>query len=68
MSTASVRERAKERATAITVLLTLVGYGAVGGVFLVPEFQALFPTLTQETVNLLAHAIADVNKVTVISL
>jgi putative membrane protein len=68
MSTASVRDRAKERATAITVLLTVVGYGAVGGVFLVPEFQALFPTLTQGTVDLLAHAIAAVNTVTVITL
>ncbi|GAA0719860.1 putative membrane protein [Halorubrum trapanicum] len=68
MSTASVRDRAKDHPAAITVLLTVVGYGAVGGVFLVPEFQALFPTLTQGTVDLLAHAIAAVNTVTVISL
>ena len=68
MSTVSVRDRARDHPGAITALLTVVGYGAVGGVFLVPEFQALFPTLTQGTVDLLAHAIAAVNTVTVITL
>ena len=68
MSTASVRDRAGDHPRAITALLTVVGYGAVGGVFLVPEFQALFPTLTKGTVDLLAHAIAAVNTVTVITL
>ena len=68
MSTASVRDRAKERAGAVTVLLTIVGYGAVGGVFLVPQFQALFPELTRGTVDLLAHAIAAVNTVTIVTL
>ena len=68
MSTASVRDRVKGRAGAVTVLLTIVGYGAVGGVFLVPEFQALFPTLTKGTVDLLAHAIAAVNTVTIVTL
>ena len=68
MSTATLRDRAKGRAGAITLLLTVVGYGAVGGVFLVPEFQALFPTLTKETVDLLAHAIAAVNTVTIVAL
>ncbi|MUW14607.1 DUF420 domain-containing protein [Halorubrum sp. CBA1125] len=68
MSTASVRDRAKQRPGAITALLTVVGYGAVGGVFLVPEFQALFPDLTRETVDLLAHAIAAVNTVAIVTL
>jgi len=68
MSTATLRDRAKGRAGAITLLLTVVGYGAVGGVFLVPEFQALFPTLTKGTVDLLAHAIAAVNTVTIVAL
>ena len=68
MSTASLRDRAKDRTGAITLLLTVVGYGAVGGVFLVPEFQTLFPTLTKGTVDLLAHGIAAVNTVTVITL
>ncbi|WP_280588455.1 DUF420 domain-containing protein [Halorubrum sp. Boch-26] len=68
MSTASVRDLAKERAGAITVLLTIVGYGAVGGVFLIPEFQALFPTLTRGTVDLLAHGIAAVNTTTIVTL
>lgn len=65
MSTVSVRDRAKERTGVITVLLTIVGYGAVGGVFLVPEFQSLFPELTRDTVDLLAHGIAAVNTVAV---
>ncbi|TKX77880.1 DUF420 domain-containing protein [Halorubrum sp. SD626R] len=68
MSTATLRDRAKDRAGAITLLLTVVGYGAVGGAFLVPEFQALFPTLTKGTVDLLAHAIAAVNTVTIVTL
>ncbi|MFD1571357.1 DUF420 domain-containing protein [Halorubrum laminariae] len=68
MSTSTLRNRAKNRAGAITLLLTVVGYGAVGGVFLVPEFQALFPTLTEGTVDLLAHAIAAVNTITVVTL
>ena len=68
MSTASVRDRAKGRAGAITVLFTIIGYGAVGGVFLVPQFQALFPDLTRDTVDLLAHAIAAVNSVTILTL
>jgi len=68
MSTATLRDRAKDRAGAITLLLTVVGYGAVGGAFLVPEFQALFPTLSKGTVDLLAHAIAAVNTVTIVTL
>lgn len=68
MSTATLRDRAKRRPGAVTALLTVVGYGAVGGVFLVPEFQALFPTLTRGTVDLLAHAIAAVNTVAVVTL
>ncbi|GAB3706134.1 DUF420 domain-containing protein [Halorubrum pallidum] len=68
MSTATLRDRARDRAGAITLLLTAVGYGAVGGVFLVPDFQALFPTLTKATVDLLAHAIAAVNTITVCTL
>ncbi|SMO68512.1 DUF420 domain-containing protein [Halorubrum cibi] len=68
MAAASVRARLTEPAGALTVLLTIVGYAAVGGVFLVPGFQALFPELTRETVDLLAHAIAAVNTVTVATL
>ncbi|RAW44944.1 DUF420 domain-containing protein [Halorubrum sp. 48-1-W] len=68
MATSSVRTRLKDRAGALTVLLTIVGYGAVGGVFLVPEFQALFPELTRGTVDLLAHTIAVVNTVTIVTL
>ncbi|WP_066414846.1 DUF420 domain-containing protein [Halorubrum aethiopicum] len=68
MSAASVRARLSEPAGALTVLLTVVGYAAVGGVFLVPGFQALFPDLTRETVDLLAHAIAAVNTVTIATL
>ncbi|MFW5917570.1 MAG: DUF420 domain-containing protein [Halorubrum sp.] len=68
MSTASVRDRAKDRAGAITLILTVVGYAAVGGVFLVPAFQSLFPALTRGTVDLLAHGIAAVNTVAIVTL
>ena len=65
MSTVTVRDRAKRRTREITVLLTVVGYGAVLGAFLVPEFKALFPELTRGQVDLLAHAIAVVNTITI---
>ena len=65
MSTVTVFDRAKGRTREITVLLTVVGYGAVLGAFLVPEFQALFPDLTRGQVDLLADAIAVVNTITI---
>lgn len=68
MSVASVRARAKERAGTLTALLTVVGYAAVLGVFLVPEFQALFPELGRDAVDLLAHGIAVVNTVSIVTL
>ncbi|WP_418282412.1 DUF420 domain-containing protein [Halorubrum sp. DTA98] len=68
MLVASVRARAKRRPGALTALLTVVGYGAVLGAFLVPEFQALFPDLSRGVVEFLTHAIAAVNSVTVVCL
>jgi putative membrane protein len=68
MSAVTVRDRVKDRTREITVLLTVVGYAAVLGAFLVPEFQALFPELSRGTVDLLAHAIAAVNSVTIVTL
>jgi putative membrane protein len=68
MSVAGARARAKERPGTLTAVLSVVGYAAVLGAFLVPEFQALFPELTRGTVDLLAHAIAAVNTVTIVTL
>ncbi|WP_094192424.1 DUF420 domain-containing protein [Haloparvum sedimenti] len=59
---------AKRHPGILTALLTVVGYGVVLGVFLVPSFAALFPDLSRETVNLLTHAIAVVNTMTVATL
>ena len=53
---------------AVTALLSVVGYAAVVGAFVVPSVQALFPRLTLSQVNLLADAIAVVNSVTVVLL
>ena len=53
---------------AVTVLLSVVGYAAVVGAFVVPPVQALFPELSLPQVNLLGHAIAAVNSVTVVLL
>ena len=53
---------------AVTALLSVVGYAAVVGAFVVPSVQALFPELSLAQVNLLGHAIAAVNSVTVVLL
>ena len=58
----------REHPRVTTILLAAVGYAAVVGVFAVPSVQALFPTLTLDQVNLLAHAIAVVNTLAVTSL
>ncbi|MFA9517652.1 DUF420 domain-containing protein [Halopenitus sp. H-Gu1] len=65
---AALRSRAKEHPKAVTALLTVIGYGTVLGVFLVPRFQALFPDLSRATVELLTHAIAVVNSMTILTL
>ena len=54
--------------TAVTVLLSVVGYAAVVGAFVVPSVQALFPRLSLGQVNLLADAIAVVNTIAVVVL
>lgn len=68
MSLATVRAWAKRRPGTLTLLLTVVGYGVVLGAFLVPGFQALFPDLTRRTVDVLTHAIAAVNTLTIVTL
>lgn len=68
MAASSATAWAKRNPGILTALLSVVGYGVVLGVFLVPSFAALFPDLSRETVNLLTHAIAVVNTVTVITL
>ena len=68
MSAGSLRERVKRRPAATVILLTVVGYGAVLGAFLVPGFQALFPDLSRSTVDILTHAIAVVNSLTILTI
>ncbi len=58
----------RDHPKAVTALLSIVGYAAVAGVFLVPSFQALFPSLTEGQVDTLAHAIAVVNTITTVLL
>ncbi|MCL9815371.1 DUF420 domain-containing protein [Natronocalculus amylovorans] len=58
----------RERPGTVTAILSVIGYVAVLGVFLVPEFAALFPELTRGQVDFLTHAIAAVNTLTIISL
>ncbi|GAB3409983.1 DUF420 domain-containing protein [Haloparvum alkalitolerans] len=68
MASSGTTTWAKRHPGILTALLTVVGYGVVLGVFLVPSFAALFPDLSRETVNLLTHAIAVVNTMTVATL
>ncbi|WP_096390933.1 DUF420 domain-containing protein [Halopenitus persicus] len=63
-----LRQWAKRHPAALTGILTVVGYGVVLGVFLVPSFQALFPDLSRSTIDLLTHAIAVVNSITIVTL
>ncbi|PSP47618.1 DUF420 domain-containing protein, partial [Halobacteriales archaeon QH_6_66_25] len=59
MSTATAPESIREHVTAVTAVLTVVGYGLVAATFggLVP----IFPDIGEQGVNLLGHAIAVVN-------
>ncbi|ATW87746.1 putative membrane protein [Halohasta litchfieldiae] len=68
MDTPLVDGPARDHPKAVTALLSIVGYAAVVGAFVVPSVQALFPQLSLAQVNLLGHAIAAVNSVTVVVL
>ena len=68
MDTPLVDGPARSHPKAVTALLSVVGYAAVVGVFLVPSVQALFPRLSLAQVNLLADAIAVVNSIAVVVL
>jgi putative membrane protein len=68
MDTPLVDGPAREHPKAVTALLSVVGYAAVVGAFVVPSVQALFPRLSLAQVNLLADAIAVVNSVAVVTL
>jgi len=68
MADSGVRPFAKARPKSVTALLTVLGYSIVLGVFLVPEFAALFPDLSRDTINFLSNAIAVVNSTTVVTL
>ena len=66
MSTATAPEPIREHVTAVTAVLTVVGYGLVAATFggLVP----IFPDIGEQGVNLLGHAIAVVNTAATITL
>lgn len=66
MSTATGTNPIKEHVTAVTVLLTVVGYGLVAATFqgLVP----IYPDIGESGVNTLGHAIAVVNTAATITL
>lgn len=68
MADSGVRGWAAANPLQLTAFLTVVGYGIVLGVFLVPSFAALFPDLSQGTVDLLTHAIAVVNTTAVVTI
>ncbi len=65
MATVGVRRRARERPLAITIVLTLVGYGAVIGTFagLIP-----YPTIGETGVDVLTHLIALTNAAATVAL
>lgn len=58
----------RERPGTVTAILSAIGYVAVLGVFLVPDFAALFPELSRGQVEFLTHAIAAVNSVTIVTI
>jgi putative membrane protein len=68
MGTASVRGPAKDHPLAVTVVLSVVGYGLVVGTFLGFVPGTVFPELTLGQVNLLTDAIAVVNLLATLSL
>jgi putative membrane protein len=68
MGTASVRGPAKDHPLAVTVVLSVVGYGLVVGTFLGWVPGTVYPELTQGQVNLLTDAIAVVNVLATVSL
>lgn len=68
MDTPLVDGPARTHPKAVTALLSVVGYAAVVGAFVVPSVQALFPRLSLTQVNMLADAIAVVNSIAVVLL
>jgi len=68
METPMVDGAIRDHPKTVTALLSIVGYAAVVGVFVVPPVQALFPRLNLAQVDLLADAIAVVNSITVVLL
>jgi putative membrane protein len=61
-----VSRTAKEYPRALTAVLTVVGYALVIGTLYVG--LPIYPTISLETVNLLSHAIAVINTLTVVLL
>ncbi|ELZ86727.1 hypothetical protein C453_06299 [Haloferax elongans ATCC BAA-1513] len=65
MATASADNPLKEHATAVTAILSVVGYTVVVGTFLGWVPGTVFPELSLEQVNRLSDAIAAVNTLNV---
>jgi putative membrane protein len=68
MGTASVRGPVREHPLAVTVVLSVVGYGLVVGTFLGLVPGGVYPELTLQQVNLLTDAIAVVNTLATVTL
>jgi len=66
MSTATGTGPIKEHTTAVTVVLTVVGYGLVAATF--QGLLPIYPDIGESGVNLLGHAIAVVNTTATITL
>lgn len=62
-----IRAAVRRHTVGVTVVLSLVGYLLVIGTFL-GWFDAFYPTLTENQADLLAHAIAVVNSLALLSL
>lgn len=66
MATASTKRRVKDNLAAVAVAVTLLGYALVVGTLYVG--LPIYPEISLATVNLLSHAIAVVNAITVVLL
>ncbi|MDR9411302.1 MAG: DUF420 domain-containing protein [Haloquadratum sp.] len=66
MHTAGLRGRVRAHPLAVTVLLSLLGYGIVIGTFLDVLPASVYPSLTLAEVNLLTDTIAIINSLNVI--
>jgi len=62
----SVRAHIRERPVALTVILSILGYGLVVGTF--AGVLDIYPTLSEAQVDILTHLIAVINTITLVCL